>query len=180
MMIRANTARQSNYNGQHHCHLFLPVLITDMNLISKILLPDNILLDSESTSKKRVFERVGLLFENNQQIARSTVFDSLFAREKLGSTGLGQGVAIPHGRIAKLRDATAAFVKTTHPIPFDAPDGMPVNLIFVLLVPERATDLPLQILGELAQMFSDKSFREQLQASNDPAVIHQLFANWKA
>ena len=118
-----------------------------MNLISKILLPDNILLDNESTSKKRVFERVGLLFENNQQIARSQVFDSLFAREKLGSTGLGQGVAIPHGRITKLREATAAFVMTSHPIPFDSPDGQPVNLIFVLLVPERANDLHLQILG---------------------------------
>jgi len=70
-----------------------------MNLISKILSPDNILLDAESTSKKRVFERVGLLFENQMQIGRSQVFDSLFAREKLGSTGLGQGVAIPHGRI---------------------------------------------------------------------------------
>ncbi len=149
-----------------------------MNLISKILLPDNILLDSESASKKRVFERVGLLFENNRQIARSTVFDSLFAREKLGSTGLGQGVAIPHGRIAKLREATAAFVKTANPIPFDAPDGQPVNMIFVLLVPERATDLHLQILGELAQMFSDSQFREQLNACNDPAAIHQLFYHW--
>jgi PTS system nitrogen regulatory IIA component len=149
-----------------------------MNLISKILLPDNILLDNESSSKKRVFERVGLLFENNQQIARSTVFDSLFAREKLGSTGLGQGVAIPHGRIAKLRDATAAFVKTSNPIPFDAPDGLPVNLIFVLLVPERATDLHLQILGELAQMFSDTKFRNQLNACTDPAGIHQLFYHW--
>ena len=149
-----------------------------MNLISKILLPGNILLDNESSSKKRVFERVGLLFENNQQIARSTVFDSLFAREKLGSTGLGQGVAIPHGRIAKLRDATAAFVKTGNPIPFDAPDGQPVNMIFVLLVPERATDLHLQILGELAQMFSDPQFRDQLNACNDPAAIHQLFYHW--
>ena len=151
-----------------------------MNLISKILLPDNILLDTESTSKKRVFERVGILLENTQQIARSQVFDSLFAREKLGSTGLGQGVAIPHGRIKGLRDAIAAFVKTQAPIPFDAPDGQPVNLIFVLLVPERATDLHLQLLGELAQMFSDKSFREQLLASNDPASIHQLLAGWKA
>lgn len=151
-----------------------------MNLISKILLPDNILLDAESTSKKRVFERVGLLFENNQQIARSQVFDSLFAREKLGSTGLGQGVAIPHGRIAKLRDATAAFVKTTHPIPFDAPDGQPVNLIFVLLVPERATDLHLQILGELAQMFSDAQFRNRLLACEDGASIHQLFYDWNS
>ena len=149
-----------------------------MNLISKILLPGNILSDNDSSSKKRVFERVGLLFENNQQIARSTVFDSLFAREKLGSTGLGQGVAIPHGRIAKLREATAAFVKTSHPIPFDAPDGQPVNMIFVLLVPERATDLHLQILGELAQMFSDPQFRDQLNACHDPVDIHQLFYHW--
>lgn len=149
-----------------------------MNLTSKILTPGNILLDTESTSKKRVFERAGLLFENNQQIARSQVFDSLFAREKLGSTGLGQGVAIPHGRIAKLRDATAAFVKTTHPIPFDAPDSQPVNLIFVLLVPEKATDLHLQILGELAQMFSDTRFRDSLIACEDSAGIYQLFNDW--
>ena len=151
-----------------------------MNLISKILPPGNILLDIESTSKKRMFERVGLLFENNQQIARSQVFDSLFAREKLGSTGLGQGVAIPHGRIAKLRDATAVFVKTSHPIPFDAPDGQPVNLIFVLLVPEKATDLHLQILGELAQMFSDSQFRNRLLACEDTACIHQLFDGWES
>lgn len=150
-----------------------------MSLISKILPPENILLDEESTSKKRVFERAGLLFENTQQLGRSQVFDSLFAREKLGSTGLGQGVAIPHGRIKGLRDAIACFVKTKNPIPFDAPDGQPVQLIFVLLVPERATDLHLQLLGELAQMFCEKSFRDQLLASDDPAAIHQLFANWQ-
>lgn len=150
-----------------------------MSLISKILPLENVLLDAESTSKKRVFERVGLLFENSQKLARSQVFDSLFAREKLGSTGLGQGVAIPHGRIKNLREAVAAFVKTDNPIPFDAPDGLPVNLIFVLLVPERATDLHLQLLGELAQMFSNDSFRERLLASNDPTVIHQMFADWQ-
>jgi len=151
-----------------------------MSLISKILPLENVLLDAESASKKRVFERVGLLFENSQKIARSQVFDSLFAREKLGSTGLGQAVAIPHGRIKNLRDAVAAFIKTENPIPFDAPDGLPVNLIFVLLVPERATDLHLQLLGELAQMFSDASFRERLLASNDPVAIHQMFTNWQA
>lgn len=149
-----------------------------MSLISKILPLENILLDAESASKKRVFERVGLLFENSQNIARSQVFDSLFAREKLGSTGLGQGVAIPHGRIKNLRDAVAAFVKTDNPIPFDAPDGAPVNLIFVLLVPERATDLHLQLLGELAQMFSNADFRTRLQECSDPAVIHQMFCDW--
>ncbi len=151
-----------------------------MNLISKILVADNILLDTDSTSKKRVFERVGMLFENQMQIARSQVFDSLFAREKLGSTGLGQGVAIPHGRIPKLREATAAFVRTIHPIPFDAPDGQPVTLIFVLLVPELATDLHLQLLGELAQMFSDADFRTKLQACADASSMYQIFTNWQS
>jgi len=157
-----------------------PDMDESMNLISTILPLENVILDPDSTSKKRVFERVGILFENTRQIGRSQVFDSLFAREKLGSTGLGQGVAIPHGRIKNLRDAVAAFVKTETAIPFDAPDGQPVNLIFVLLVPERATDLHLQLLGELAQMFSDKTFREQLQSNNTPEDIHKLFINWKA
>ena len=151
-----------------------------MNLISKLLPAQNVLLDLDVSSKKRVFEHAGLVFENNHNIARSQVFDSLFAREKLGSTGLGQGVAIPHGRIAKLRDATAAFVKTSHPIPFDAPDGLPVDLIFVLLVPERATDLHLQILGELAQMFSDTQFRNRMIACEDTASIYQLFNDWSS
>ncbi|MFA6121416.1 MAG: PTS IIA-like nitrogen regulatory protein PtsN [Sideroxydans sp.] len=151
-----------------------------MSLISKILTSECVLLDAESTSKKRVFERVGILFENTQNIARSQVFDSLFAREKLGSTGLGQGVAIPHGRVKGLRDAVAAFVKMETPIPFDAPDGLPVNFIFVLLVPERATDLHLQILGELAQMFSDQKFRDELTNANDAVAIHKLFNDWQA
>jgi nitrogen PTS system EIIA component len=182
MTIPASTRRRNEPDGNGTA-AGRPALISQglrMSLISQILLPENILLDTESTSKKRVFERVGILFENSQQIARSQVFDSLFARERLGSTGLGQGVAIPHGRIKGLRNAAAAFVKTQTPIPFDAPDGQPVNLIFVLLVPERATDQHLQLLGELAQMFSDKAFREQLQACSDPAAIHQLFADWKA
>ncbi len=151
-----------------------------MNMISKILPPGNVMVDTESTSKKRVFERAGILFENQLQIARSLVSDSLFARERLGSTGLGQGVAIPHGRIKGLREAVGAFFKMQTPIAFDAPDGQPVNLIFVLLVPERATDLHLQLLGELAQLFSDKTFREQLRASNDSVAIYQLFSNRKA
>lgn len=151
-----------------------------VSLISQILPEGNVLLDSDSASKKRVFERAGILFENQLQIARSQIFDSLFARERLGSTGLGHGVAIPHGRVKGLRDAVGAFFKTTHPIAFDAPDGEPVTLIFVLLVPERATDLHLQLLGELAQIFSSKEMREQLQATDDPVVMHRLFTSWKA
>lgn len=150
-----------------------------MNLISKLLPLSNVILDLDVSSKKRVFEQVGLLFENNNQMARSQVFDSLFAREKLGSTGLGQGIAIPHGRIKGLKEAIGALVRMKQPIPFDAPDGQPVNLIFVLLVPDRATDAHLQILSELAQMFSDRPFRERLLAGASAAELHQLIAEWQ-
>jgi PTS system nitrogen regulatory IIA component len=138
-----------------------------------------VLIDLDVSSKKRVFEQVGLLFENSLHIARSTVFDSLFAREKLGSTGLGQGIAIPHGRIKGLREAAGALVRLKQPIPFDAPDGQNVALVFVLLVPDRATDLHLQILSELAQMFSDRALRERLLAAQSAAELHQLIANWQ-
>jgi PTS system nitrogen regulatory IIA component len=150
-----------------------------MTLIAKLLPVSNICLGLDASSKKRVFEQAGLLFENNQGIARSQVFDSLFAREKLGSTGLGQGVAIPHGRIKGLREAVGGFVRLESPVAFDAPDGRPVNLLFVLLVPEQATELHLQILSELAQMFADKVFREQLSLAESTQAIHTLFTSWQ-
>ncbi len=150
-----------------------------MNLIAPLLPASNVLLDLDVASKKRVFEQAGLLFENNHHVARSQVFDSLFAREKLGSTGLGQGIAIPHGRIKGLKEAIGALVRTKQPIPFDAPDGQNVSLIFVLLVPDRATDLHLQILSELAQMFSDKPFRERLLGAHNAADLHQLIVEWQ-
>ncbi|MGE0557962.1 MAG: PTS IIA-like nitrogen regulatory protein PtsN [Burkholderiales bacterium] len=150
-----------------------------MNLIAKLLPAANILPDADLTSKKRVFEQAGLLFENNQQISRSLVFDSLFAREKLGSTGLGQGVAIPHGRIKNLKNATGALIRVRNAVPFDAPDGQNVKLVFVLLVPERATDEHLQILSELAQMFSDRSFREKLIVAATADELQQLITDWE-
>lgn len=149
-----------------------------MNLITQLLPESNIIIDLDVTSKKRVFEQVGLLFENTLHIARSQVFDSLFAREKLGSTGLGQGIAIPHGRIKGLREAAAVLVRMKEAIPFDAPDGQPVNIACILLVPEKATDQHLMILSELAQMFSNKNFREKLLHSQDTKEIHQFIAEW--
>jgi len=151
-----------------------------MNLISKLLPLSNVIIDLDVSSKKRIFEQVGLLFENNNSVARSEVFDSLFAREKLGSTGLGQGVAIPHGRIKGLKEAVGAVVRTRQPIPFDAPDGQHVSIVFVLLVPDRATDMHLQILSELAQMFSEKPFREQLLGAPDAPELHRLITQWQA
>lgn len=149
-----------------------------MNHISQLLPPSNVIIDLDVASKKRVFEQAGLLFENTFQIARNQVFDSLFAREKLGSTGLGQGVAIPHGRIKGLREAVAALVRMKEAIPFDAPDGQPVNIACILLVPEKATDQHLQILSELAQMFNDKKFRESILNSKDAKEIHKLITDW--
>lgn len=150
-----------------------------MNQIASLLSADNVVADLDASSKKRVFEQVGLLFENHQGIARSTVYDALFAREKLGSTALGLGVAIPHGRIKGLKAAVGAFVRLATPVQFDAPDGKPVNLVFVLLVPEAANDQHLQLLSELAQMFSTRSFRDQVGAAGDAPAIHALFANWQ-
>ncbi|HEU4646807.1 MAG TPA: PTS IIA-like nitrogen regulatory protein PtsN [Burkholderiales bacterium] len=150
-----------------------------MSLVAKLLPPANVLLDLQVSSKKRLFEQVGLLFENNHGIGRSLVFDSLFARERLGSTGLGQGVAIPHGRIKGLKDALGAFVRLAQAVPFDAPDAKPVQLLFVLLVPEQATEKHLQILSELAQMFSDRALRESMTLAADAAALHQLIAAWQ-
>jgi nitrogen PTS system EIIA component len=150
-----------------------------MNQIAGLLPVNNILLDLDVANKKRVFEQVGLLFENNHGIGRTVVYDSLFAREKLGSTGLGQGIAIPHGRIKGIPEAIGAFVRTKAPIPFDSPDGRGVSVIFVLLVPEQATDRHLQILSELAQMFSDKAQREKLATAPDALALRQVIDRWQ-
>lgn len=148
-----------------------------MSQISLLLPPENVVLDLEASSKKRVFEHAGLVFENNQGVARSAVFDSLFAREKLGSTGLGYGIAIPHGRIKGLKKACGAFIRLATPIPFDSPDGEPVSLLFVLLVPEQATEQHLQILSELAERFSERSCREALAVAGDAESVRQTFAS---
>ncbi len=146
-----------------------------MNLIAKLLPEQHVLLDLDAGSKKRAFEQAGLIFENTLGIARSMVFDSLFARERLGSTGLGQGIAIPHGRIKGLRSASGALLRLKTPVPFDAPDGKPVQLLFVLLVPEQATEEHLQILSEIAERFSDPAFREALTTADSAAVVCALF-----
>ena len=150
-----------------------------MNRLATILPGANVLVDVDATSKKRAFEQAGVLFENQHSIARATVSDNLFARERLGSTGLGHGVAIPHGRIKGLKDALGAFVRLSQPVPFDAPDGKPVSLAFALLVPEHATEKHLEILSELAQMFSDRELREALAGAPDAAALHQIISAWQ-
>ena len=141
---------------------------------AKYLPITHVLLDLDVTSKKRLFEQIGLLFENENKIARASVFDALFAREKLGSTGLGHGVAIPHGRIKNLRETLAVFIRTKDGVPFESPDGEAVRLVFAMLVPEHATEQHLNLLSELAQAFSDAELRDALLAEPDNARVHDM------
>ena len=149
-----------------------------LNTIAKMLSPEDILLDLDVPTKKRVFEEVGRLLERRHGLAQTQVLESLSAREKLGSTGLGQGVALPHARVKHLQQAVAAYVRLKLPIPFEAPDGKPVSEMLVLLVPEHATEEHLQLLAEVAQMFCDRDFREQLRMGVDADGICHLFRNW--
>ena len=150
-----------------------------MNRLAAILPASNVLVDVDASSKKRVFEQAGLLFENNHSISRAAVTDNLFARERLGSTGLGHGVAIPHGRIKGLKNPLAAVLRVQQPIPFDAPDDESVSLLIFLLVPEAATQRHLEILSEIAEMLSDRELRERLKTEGDAQTVHRLIANWE-
>ncbi|WP_296491031.1 PTS sugar transporter subunit IIA [Rhodoferax sp.] len=151
-----------------------------MNRLASILSAEQVLVQVDVSSKKRAFEEVGLLFENLHGLSRALVTDSLFSRERLGSTGLGHGVAIPHGRIKGLKAPMAAVFQLAQPIGFDAPDEQPVGLMIFLLVPEAATQKHLEILSEIAEMLSDAPLREQLLTSRDAADLYQRIAIWQS
>jgi len=151
-----------------------------MNLIAPLLSPEHVRIDVDASGKSRIFEEVAQIFAALPGVDATHVVESLAAREKMGSTGIGQGVALPHARIKGLRQPLAAFMRLRHPISFDAPDGKPVSVLLVLLIPERATEEHLQLLAEAAQMFSDRRFRDQLRNQNDAAAIRQAFADWPA
>ncbi|MBC7213838.1 MAG: PTS sugar transporter subunit IIA [Burkholderiaceae bacterium] len=149
-----------------------------MNRLASILPAAQVLVHVDATSKKRAFEEAGLLFESQQGLSRALITDSLFARERLGSTGLGHGVAIPHGRIKGLKAPMAAVFQLQNPIGFDAPDEQPVSLLIFLLVPEAATQKHLQILSEIAELLSDATLREKLKTCDNAAELHELIAHW--
>lgn len=149
-----------------------------MNRLAQILPPSHVQLDVDVSSKKRAFEYAGLLFENSLGLNRALITDNLFARERLGSTGLGQGVAIPHGRIKGLKQPSAAVIRLRQPFAFEAPDNQPVSLLVVLLVPEQATAKHLELLSTIAEMLSDGDLRAQLLSETDPAALHRRISQW--
>ena len=151
-----------------------------MNRLSSILPVEQVLVQVDASSKKRAFEEAGLLFEAQHGLNRALITDSLFARERLGSTGLGHGVAIPHGRIKGLKQPMAAVFQLLNPIGFDAPDDRPVNLLIFLLVPEAATQKHLEILSEIAELLSDSALRDRLQTAADAPALHRVIADWQS
>ncbi|MDT3708054.1 MAG: PTS sugar transporter subunit IIA [Thiobacillus sp.] len=149
-----------------------------MNLIAPLITPDTTLLDMSFTSKKKLFEHAAELLGRAHGLRPTDIFTSLFDRERLGSTALGYGIAIPHGRIKGLKDASGAFYRLKTPLEFDAPDNQPVSLCFILLVPKDANERHLQILGELAQLFSDETMRLKMTNAATPSELIALLGAW--
>ena len=148
--------------------------------LSEIINVNRIRNDVDVKSKKRALEELSqLLAQEQTNLDASEIFDSLISRERLGATGLGYGIALPHGRIKNCQKITGAFIQLTEGVDFNTSDNLPVKMLFALIVPEESTDEHLQVLALLASMFNDESFREKLQQSKDNESTYQLLINWQ-
>ena len=146
--------------------------------IADLLLPDDILLDVDVSSKSQLIDEIGRHMQRAHAMAPESVALSLSHREQIGSTGLGEGVALPHARVKNLDRVQVAYMRLKSPIPFDSPDGKPVSDVLVLLVPKQATEEHLTILAEAAQMLSDRRFRWRLHLCKHPPEVKRLFEAW--
>jgi len=145
--------------------------------ISDLLSPERIRCDVQSSSKKRLLELISEeLSRNSDEFTKREIFESLCARERLGSTGLGKGVAIPHGRIKGGTHVEASFIRLKKPLPFDAVDGQPVDLLFCLAVPEDCGEDHLRLLAQVAELFSDPELLKELRAAENSGKVLQLLS----
>ena len=148
--------------------------------ISKLIQADRVACNVEVASKKRALEQLSALIADGiDGLSQLEVFDSLLARERLGVTGVGHGVAIPHGRLKNSSSILGAFIKLNTPIDYESPDGEPVDLMFALLVPEESNDEHLKALAALATMFRDPTLRDTLRASSSAQSIHKHILEWQ-
>lgn len=148
---------------------------------SDLITPQRVKCDVSASSKKRVLEQLSdLIVAGEPGLAQSEVFESLVARERLGSTGLGKGVAIPHGRLRSGKHAVIAFQSLTEGVDFDSPDGEPVDLLCALVVPAESTEEHLQILALLTEMFSDTELREKVRDTHSDQALYDLLVDWSA
>lgn len=141
-----------------------------------LLSPERVRTDFVASDKATVIARLADLLAGDSDA--EIVHAALEAREALGSTGLGHGVAIPHARMAHCKSIAGAFVRTRVAVPFDAPDHKPVSLFLALVVPKEEADRHLKILAAAAAMFGDRPFREKLRASASPEAVRALLADW--
>lgn len=149
--------------------------------LTDFLTTDRIACDVNAHSKKRALEELSELISHDQSsISATDIFDCLLSRERLGSTGVGFGVAIPHGRLKDSDHTTAALIQLNHGIDFDAVDNQPVDLLFALVVPDKATEEHLKILALLAAMFKEDELRAQLREAKSPEDIMQLVREWQS
>lgn len=149
--------------------------------LTSYLAPDQVLLDADATSKDAALALAGtVLAAAHAGLAGDDVAALLQARERVASTGVGDGIAIPHAVCPTLREPLLALLRTRTPIDFDAIDQQPVDLVFALLVPEHFTDEHLKILAHLAEMFSDRTFCQSLREAADDTTLYQRLAAWSA
>ena len=147
-------------------------------LDSDLLSPGRILANIRINSKKRLLELISLtLAKKNRDLSSREIFESLCVREHLGSTALGNGVAIPHGRISGTEGVEALFIQLIKPLSYDAEDGKPVDLIFALGVPNHCTKDHSRLLSSIAERFSEPELLEQLRNAKDANEIWQLLSN---
>lgn len=146
-------------------------------LVDDLISPETVLPRVRTSSKKRLLEVISeALAREDDSLNQREVFESLCARERLGSTGLGKGVAIPHGRVSGSSRVQAVFIRLAKPLAFDAVDGEPVDLLFALAVPEHCTTDHLKLLAEIAEKFSDEDLLRQLRAASDANEMVQLLS----
>lgn len=143
--------------------------------IAELVTSDLVALDVEAASKKKALEYLSeLLTRSRPDMAAAEIFDCLFGRERLGSTGVGKGIAIPHCRLTGNQETMVAFIRLKEGIDYDSIDGLPVKILFAMVVPEDAGESHLQALAQLAKMFSSDSILTQLHAAMDTAQICQI------
>lgn len=148
-------------------------------MIGEILSPDSVACRETAASKKRVLEKMSRLLAAAEDLNEIDVFDKLLERERLGSTGLGHGVAIPHCRMPEARRAAVALMTLQAGVDFEARDGRPVDIAFGLVVPEHCTETHLQILAKAAEMFSDPGFCARLRACETNQQLYELVSCWE-
>ena len=147
-------------------------------LDSDLLSPGRILANISISSKKRLLELISLtMAKKNKELDARAIFESLFAREQLGSTTLGNGVAMPHGRVSGIDGVEALFLRLVKPLPLDAEDGEPVDLVFALAVPKDCTEDHSKLLSNIAEKFSDKKLLQQLRDAEDSSALLQLLGS---